>query len=87
MISSSGSLQQAGDEGARAGVAAAERRAVAPKNEELLKSQSSDLYEEYITGGWAHTSPVEAGGLMMRLPLMMMVMAPTTRRDARSPCP
>ena len=61
--------EEASDEGARASVAAAERRAVAPKNEELLKSQSSDLYEEYITGGWAHTSPVEAGGLMMRLPL------------------
>ena len=45
------------------------RRAVAPKNEALLRSQSDELYQEYISGGWAHPSPVEAGGLMMRMPL------------------
>ena len=45
------------------------RRTVAPKNEALLQSQSDELYKEYISGGWAHPSPVEAGGLMMRMPL------------------
>ena len=45
------------------------RKAVAPKNEELLRSQSQRLYDEYITGGWAHPSPIEAGGLLCRLPL------------------
>jgi len=45
------------------------RRTVAPKNEALLQSQSDELYREYISGGWAHPSPVEAGGLMMRMPL------------------
>ena len=45
------------------------RRTVAPKNEALLQSQSDELYKEYMQGGWAHPSPVEAGGLMMRMPL------------------
>ena len=56
------------DEGAQA-IIEKPRRTVAPKNEALLQSQSDELYQEYISGGWAHPSPVEAGGLMMRLPL------------------
>ena len=52
-----------------ASTARPERQAVAPKNEELLKKQSAALYDEYINGGWAHTSPVEAGALLCRLPM------------------
>ena len=61
-----GGLKLTTDEGEEKAV---ERRAVAPKNEELLKLQSQSLYEEYISGGWAHSSPIEAGGLLCRLPL------------------
>jgi len=45
------------------------RRVVAPRNEELLKTQNQELWEEYINGAWAHLSPVEAGGLLCHQPV------------------
>jgi len=45
------------------------RKAVAPGNEALLRSQNEGLYQEYINGCWAHESPMEAGGLLLRMPL------------------
>ncbi|KAL1525818.1 hypothetical protein AB1Y20_020657 [Prymnesium parvum] len=42
---------------------------VAPANLELLKAQNEDLWNEYLLGGWAHESPLEAGGLLVRAPL------------------
>lgn len=45
-------------------------RAVSKENEELLKSQSSQLGQEYVSGVWAHeTSTPEVGGLVLRMPL------------------
>eukprot|EP00747_Dinoflagellata_sp_TGD_P149818 gnl/TRDRNA2_/TRDRNA2_177059_c0_seq3.p1 gnl/TRDRNA2_/TRDRNA2_177059_c0~~gnl/TRDRNA2_/TRDRNA2_177059_c0_seq3.p1 ORF type:complete len:407 (+),score=79.40 gnl/TRDRNA2_/TRDRNA2_177059_c0_seq3:286-1506(+) len=49
--------------------APAQRQVVAPGNEQLLRNQSQALYEEYIQGTWAHESPVEAGGLLLRMPV------------------
>ena len=47
-----------------------EREPVAPANEELLKKQNEALYQEYLSGAWAHAAPEpEAGGLVVRLPL------------------
>ena len=43
-------------------------RLVAPKNVELLKEQNKALWDEYMSGVWAHASPVEAGGLLVRVP-------------------
>lgn len=46
------------------------REVVAPANENLLKSQSAVLYDEYLQGAWAHVAPQpEAGGLVVFLPL------------------
>ncbi|CAL1172809.1 unnamed protein product [Cladocopium goreaui] len=42
---------------------------VAPKNEALLRAQSEDLWNEYMSGAWAHVVPVEVGGLLCRSPL------------------
>eukprot|EP00435_Cladocopium_sp_Y103_P006119 s3866_g1.t6 len=42
---------------------------VAPKNEALLRRQSEDLWNEYMSGAWAHVAPVEVGGLLCRSPL------------------
>ncbi|CAJ1347898.1 unnamed protein product [Effrenium voratum] len=44
-------------------------RHVAPRNEELLRSQSEELWNEYMHGAWAHVAPVEVGGLLCRAPL------------------
>lgn len=49
--------------------AVSERKVIAPGNEALLRSQNAQLYQEYIKGSWAHESPVEAGGLLLRMPL------------------
>jgi hypothetical protein len=56
-------------DGGSAAASSDERRVVAPGNEALLRSQNAQLYEEYIRGSWAHESPVEAGGLLLRMPL------------------
>mmetsp|Transcript_10668 Transcript_10668/g.21825 ORF Transcript_10668/g.21825 Transcript_10668/m.21825 type:complete len:483 (+) Transcript_10668:184-1632(+) len=43
---------------------------VSKENEEILESQSKELYSEYKQGIWAHeTSTPEVGGLIVRLPL------------------
>jgi len=47
----------------------APRLVVAPGNEALLKEQSEELWREYTEGSWAHESPVEAGGMLLRMPL------------------
>lgn len=52
----------------------APRVAVAPRNEELLKTQNEALYAEYVNGAWAHVSPPEPGGLLCRLPLQAQIM-------------
>lgn len=45
-------------------------KSVSKRNERLLDSQNAALAEEYLTGAWAHESPVpEAGGLVCRMPL------------------
>ncbi|GKY90370.1 hypothetical protein MPSEU_000011000 [Mayamaea pseudoterrestris] len=45
-------------------------RSVSKLNEEILKTQSESLHEEYTTGVWAHTiATPEVGGLLVRLPL------------------
>jgi len=50
--------------------AVSERTAVAPANEDLLKSQNEALWKEYLEGAWAHESPCpEPGGLVCRLSL------------------
>eukprot|EP00439_Symbiodinium_sp_Y106_P030077 s3159_g3.t1 len=46
-----------------------EKRTVAPKNAQLLRSQSEELWNEYMNGAWAHVAPVEVGGLLCRSPL------------------
>lgn len=46
-----------------------QRQIVAPGNEALLREQNMKLYEEYLAGNWAHESPVEEGGLLVRMPL------------------
>ena len=71
----SGGLRVTGDEDGGGGVTEPEApvvkaASVAPKNEELLKSQNEELWTEYLDGAWAHVSPgPEAGGLVCRLPL------------------
>ena len=64
-----GAASTAATAAATTGPSKPERQAVAPKNEALLKTQSAALYDEYINGGWAHASPVEAGALLCRLPM------------------
>ncbi|KAG8458528.1 hypothetical protein KFE25_003063 [Diacronema lutheri] len=50
------------------------RVVVARRNEELLRAQNAQLYDEYVNGAWAHVSPPEPGGLMCRLPLQAQIM-------------
>jgi hypothetical protein len=57
------------DDGGPAATSGGARKVVAPGNEALLRSQNAQLYEEYIKGSWAHESPVETGGLLLRMPL------------------
>lgn len=46
------------------------RKSVSKANEEVLRSQSEALSEEYINGVWSHESPMpEVGGLTLKLPL------------------
>jgi len=52
-----------------AAASSAPRLVVAPGNEALLKEQSEELWREYTEGSWAHESPVEAGGMLLRMPL------------------
>lgn len=45
-------------------------RSVSRANEELLRTQSSNLAEEYASGAWAHEiGEVEVGGLVCRMPV------------------
>lgn len=46
------------------------RKSVSKENEEVLRSQSKVLADEYANGMWAHdTAKPEVGGLVVRLPL------------------
>mmetsp|Transcript_4317 Transcript_4317/g.7196 ORF Transcript_4317/g.7196 Transcript_4317/m.7196 type:complete len:453 (+) Transcript_4317:113-1471(+) len=48
----------------------APRKSVSKENEQLLRSQSKTLAEEYESGIWAHEAPKpEVGGLVLRMPL------------------
>lgn len=60
------------------------RPRVAPKNEELLREQNEALWNEYINGAWAHESPMEAGGLLCRLPLQAQLINEMRRGDEGS---
>lgn len=61
------------DEGVVTSAPPQQRRQVAPRNEALLREQNAALWNEYIKGAWAHPSPVEAGGLLCRLPLASQI--------------
>lgn len=57
---------------------------VAPENELLLKEQSQALWDEYMNGVWAHSSPVEVGGLLCRMPLQYQLIDMMRNGEERS---
>jgi len=62
-----------------------ERKIVAPGNEELLRSQNEALWKEYIDGGWAHTSLLEPGGLVCRMPMQIEMLQQMRRGITEGP--
>jgi len=63
------------------------RQPVAPKNEELLKEQNEELWNEYINGAWAHPSLVEVGGLLCRMPVPAQLLYQMRQLDSRGARP